>query len=43
MVAWLTGCTTIGLPPAARVPAVTDLNAQEFFWNNDFGRNEFLH
>jgi hypothetical protein len=26
-----------------RQPAFTDLNAEEFFWNNDFGRNEFLH
>jgi hypothetical protein len=28
---------------SARERAVIDLNAEEFFWNNDFGRNEFLH
>ena len=28
---------------SARRPAVVDPNAQEFFWNNDFGRNDFLH
>lgn len=25
-----------------RQPAFTDLNAEEFFWNNDFGQNDFL-
>jgi hypothetical protein len=28
---------------SARERVVTDLNAEEFFWNNDFGKNEFLH
>ena len=28
---------------SARETAVMDPNAEEFFWNNDFGRNEFLH
>lgn len=28
---------------SARERTVIDLNAQEFFWNNDFGKNDFLH
>jgi hypothetical protein len=28
---------------SAREPAVLNPNAEEFFWNNDFGQNEFLH
>jgi hypothetical protein len=28
---------------SAREPAVIDPDAEEFFWNNDFGRREFLH
>jgi len=27
----------------ARERAPIDVNAEEFFWNNDFGRNAFLH
>ncbi len=27
----------------ARERAVTDLNGEEFFWNNDFGQNQFLY
>src|SRR5512133_3146239 len=27
---------------SARQRAVVDPNAEEFFWNNDFGRNDFL-
>jgi hypothetical protein len=28
---------------SARKRVPTDVNAEEFFWNNDFGRNEFLY
>jgi len=28
---------------SARAQAVTDLNAEEWRWNNDFGKNEFLN
>jgi len=28
---------------SARERAVIDPNAEAFFWNNDFGRNDFLH
>jgi hypothetical protein len=28
---------------SARVSADVDVNAEEFFWNNDFGRNDFLY
>jgi hypothetical protein len=28
---------------SARLSALVDPNAQEFFWNNDFGKNDFLH
>jgi hypothetical protein len=28
---------------SARVQAVTDLNALTYFWNNDYGKNEFLY
>jgi hypothetical protein len=28
---------------SAREPAVVNPNAMEYFWNNDFGRNAFLH
>src|ERR1041385_2919547 len=28
---------------SARQPAATDPATEEFFWNNDFGRNQFLH
>ncbi len=28
---------------SARQRAPVDLNAEEFFWNNDFGKNEFLY
>ena len=28
---------------SARENARVDLNGEEFLWNNDFGRNEFLH
>lgn len=27
---------------SARERAITDVNAEEFFWNNDFGKNSFL-
>lgn len=27
----------------ARAPAFTDLNAETYFWNNDYGKNEFLY
>ncbi len=28
---------------SARIAADVDVNRQEFFWNNDFGRNDFLY
>jgi len=28
---------------SARERVPIDINAEEFFWNNDYGRNEFLH
>ena len=28
---------------SARVKALTDLNREEFLWNNDFGKNAFLY
>ncbi len=28
---------------SARVRAPVDLNREEFFWNNDFGKNDFLY
>ena len=28
---------------SARVQAVTDLNALTYFWNNDYGKNDFLY
>jgi hypothetical protein len=27
---------------SARIPAYVDINSQEWRWNNDFGRNEFM-
>ena len=28
---------------SGKVRAPVDVNMEEFLWNNDFGRNEFLH
>src|ERR1039458_3076409 len=28
---------------SARVKVLTDLNREEFLWNNDFGKNDFLY
>jgi hypothetical protein len=28
---------------SARTPAFSDLNAETYFWNNDYGKNEFVY